>query len=273
MNLPYLLPRLARRFLPEKLTRFLLRRGWIIHPGIESSNPEGAVKQYCEVLHIQGRKLEGQRVLVFGYGGRFDIGIELLRAGARHVVLCDKFAPPDHHHNLDLLPAAQDYLLVNRGQVLPRSEVITLYQGDIRDAARGRTFLPVNLVFSSSVYEHLAAEEMEEITSALCSLTTPGGFHIHFVDLRDHFFKYPFEMLTFTSKNWRRWLNPTSNLNRWRLTDYQRLFDMYFTAVEITVLASDPVAFERVRGRIKPEFLAVDSQLQAVTLIRVNAVV
>lgn len=271
MNLPYLLPRLARHFLPEPLTRFLLRHGWIIRPGIESGAPDQAVQQYRRVLDSAGRVLSGQRVLVFGYGGRFDIGVALLRAGAKHVILSDKFAPPDHHHNLDLLPASQDYLTEIRGQVWPRPDMITLFQGDIRDAVRDHIFPPADLVFSSSVYEHLLAEEMDDITAALAALTTPGGFHIHFIDLRDHFFKYPFEMLTFSSKTWKRWLNPTSNLNRWRLPDYQRIFGTYFQTVEITILAADPAAFERVRGRIRPEFLMDDSRVQAATLIQVNA--
>lgn len=271
MNLPYLFLRLVRHFLPEKLTRFLLRRNWIIHPGMESSDPQRAVEQYCRVLNAAGQSLSGRRVLVFGYGGRFDIGVKLLRAGAEHVILCDKFAPPDHRYNVNLLPTARDYLFEDKGKALPDPEWITLYQGDIRDAVNSRIFPPADLVLSSSVFEHLPYEELDSITAALAAMTASGGGHIHFVDLRDHFFKYPFEMLTFSSSFWKHWLNPTSNLNRLRLPDYQQLFDAHFKNVNIAILASDPVAFERVQGRVRPEFLTNDPRVQAATLIQISA--
>ena len=272
MNLRYIIPRVIRHFLPETLTRFLLRRGWIIRPGMESSDAQYAVERYQQVLEKYGRTLTGKRVLVFGYGSRFDTGIELLRRGAGHVVLCDKFARPDDAHNLNLLPAAPVYLQENQRQAVTRPEWITLFQGDIRDAARERLFEPVDLVLSTSVFEHLPGEEMDGICAALAGLTIPGGCQIHFIDLRDHFFKYPFEMLTFSKQTWQRWLNPTSNLNRCRIPEYRGMFEAHFKKVEITILESDPVAFEGIQHRVKPEFLVDDPQLQAATLIRLDAV-
>jgi hypothetical protein len=94
LNLPYLVPRLVRHFLPEKLVRTLLLRNVIIRPGLETSNPFAAVQRYVDVLSERGRALRGKRVLVFGYGGRFDIGFGLLKEGAEHVILCDKYARP-----------------------------------------------------------------------------------------------------------------------------------------------------------------------------------
>ena len=68
------------------------------------------------------------------------------------------------------------------------------------------------------------------ITHALAGLTAAGGLNIHFVDLRDHFFRYPFEMLHYSEAAWRRWLNPTSNHNRYRVWDYRRVFEAAFRA-------------------------------------------
>ena len=73
LNFPYLIPRLARHFLPEKLVRTLLLRNVIIRPGLETSNPFAAVQRYVDVLSERGLSLRGKRVLVFGYGGRFDL--------------------------------------------------------------------------------------------------------------------------------------------------------------------------------------------------------
>jgi hypothetical protein len=271
MSLWYLLPRLARHFLPERLTRFLLRRGWIIHPGLETREPEQAVQRYAETLASNGMNLAGKRILVFGYGGRFATGVELLRRGAVHLVLCDRFAPPDHLRNRALLPSAGKYLLEHNGKVLPRPEHITLLQEDIRTAAERRLFQAVDIVLSASVFEHLPDTDLDGIITALASLTAPAGLQLHFVDLRDHFFKYPFEMLTFSERTWKIWLNPTSNLNRIRLGGYQRSFGNAFRQVEIAILERDEVSFERTRSRIQPEFLSGDMQLDSVTKIQVIA--
>ena len=82
LNFSYLLPRLVRHFLPEKLVRALLLRNIIIRPGLETSNPFAAVQRYADVLSERGASFSGKRVLVFGYGGRFDIVFGLLKEGA-----------------------------------------------------------------------------------------------------------------------------------------------------------------------------------------------
>ncbi|MCL4530365.1 MAG: hypothetical protein M1282_13240, partial [Chloroflexi bacterium] len=110
MNLPYLLPRVVRHFLPERLTRFLLLRSFIIRPGLETTDPQVAVGRYVDLLNGRRQSFEGKRVLVFGYGGRFDIGIGLLESGAGHVVLFEKFAPPDDAHNAALLEKSPAHL-------------------------------------------------------------------------------------------------------------------------------------------------------------------
>jgi hypothetical protein len=271
VNLRYLLPRLARHFLPELLTRFLLRRSWIIHPGLETRAPRLAVERYLQVLEAHGMTLAGKRILVFGYGGYFAVGVGLLRCGAAHVVLCDKFVPPNDHNNLDLSPVYGDYLLTRQGRVLLRPEYLTLLQGDIRATAYDQAIPSVDMVFSSSVFEHLPSEDMDSITAALAALTRPGGIHLHFINLRDHFFQYPFEMLTFSERTWQRWLNPTSNLNRFRLPDYRRIFEKHFKNVSITVLERNLVAFERIQPRIRPEFLTGDTETDSATLVQVMA--
>ncbi len=269
MNLPYLVPRLVRHFLPERLTRFLLRRSLIIRPGLETSDPQAAVSRYLGVLKAHRVSLSGKRVLVLGYGGRFELGAALLEAGAAYVVLCEKDAPPDDVYNLGLLPKYGSYIDLEAGHPRPRPEHMALLQADIRKVSVSTAFPPVDLVLSSSVYEHL--EDVDGITRALAALTRPDGLQIHYVDLRDHFFKYPFEMFSYSEKVWRGWLNPTSNHNRFRLPDYRRVFGKYFGQVEIQILERDPQAFEKARPRIRPEFLGGNAGEDAVTLILVVA--
>jgi len=269
LNIQYLFLRLVRHFIPESIARFLLKHRWIIRPGLESSDPLAAVDQYIKALAHYGRSIKGQRVLVFGYGGRFAVGVELLKQGASHVVLCDHFVLLDQERNLELLSKYGDYLLVENNEIMPRPEYITLRHGDIRDAKVQAEIPAVDLVLSTSVYEHL--DDVNGITAALAKLSAPQGTHLHFVDLRDHYFKYPFEMLAYSQSLWRNFLNPTSNLNRFRLTNYREVFNTYFQKVDIAVLKRQEDEFRLVRSRIRPEFLSGDETVDSVSLIHVFA--
>src|SRR5574341_17049 len=269
LNLPYLLPRAVRHFLPERLTRFLLLHSLVIRPGLETADPGAAVYRYVEALDHKRVAMKGKRVLVFGYGGRFDVGLGLLEAGAGHVVLCEKYVAPDDAHNATLLQKYDAYLFLDHGPARPRPEYMTLLQADIRAVRPSIAFPPLDLVLSNSVYEHL--DDVDGITRALAALTRPDGLHFHFVDLRDHFFKYPFEMLCYSEHIWRNWLNPSSNHNRLRLWDYRRVFEEYFEIVELEVLERDEASFERARPRIRAEFISGNLHEDCVTLIRVFA--
>jgi hypothetical protein len=207
-------------------------------------------------------------VLVFGYGGRFDVGIGLLEAGAGSVVLCEKYAPPDDRHNRGLMSTHGAYLSRQGKSVRPADGRMELLQADIRDVGL-QDLPPADLVISNSVYEHL--DDVEGITRALAALTKPGGVQIHFVDLRDHFFKYPFEMLCYSERVWRTWLNPSSNHNRCRVWDYRRVFDKYFGRIELVVLRREEEEFRKVKARVLPEFVSGDINEDSITLIQIIA--
>jgi SAM-dependent methyltransferase len=269
LNLIYLFLRVSRHFLPEKITRTLLRSGIFIKPGLETREPRRAAIRYQADLAEQGITIQGKHILVFGYGGRFAIGVELLRLGAAHVTLTDLFAPPDDRRNDYLLPEFGEYLERVDGQVQPKTKYLTLLHGDIRAAAAGFKDRLLDGVVSTSVYEHLG--DVDGITAALASTLKPGGFFIAYIDLRDHYFKLPFEMLCYEEKVWEKWLNPTSNLNRYRMRDYRRVFERHLPGFVMDVTESSPDQFARVKARIRPEFLSGDDKEDAVTQIRVIA--
>lgn len=269
MNLPYLIPRLIRHLLPERLVRTLLLRNIIIQSGLETNHPSAAIQRYVDVLSKCNRSFQGKRVLIFGYGGRFDIGFGILKEGAGHVILCDKYAPPDEQHNQQMFASEEKYFIVGKNGVRPRPEWMSLLEADIRDVHASGAMEPVDIIISSSVYEHL--EDVEGITRALAGLTKPDGIHIHYVDLRDHFFKYPFEMLRFSERTWRTWLNPSSNHNRYRLWDYRRAFQACFGQVEIEVLSREEEAFRKVLPHLRPEFVSGNMDEDAVGTIQVVA--
>jgi ubiquinone/menaquinone biosynthesis C-methylase UbiE len=266
VNPAYILPRLVRHFLPDGLVRFLLRRSLIIKPGLETRSPFEAAERYIAALKAERLSIEDKKVLVFGYGGSYAVACDLLQSGAGHITLCEKEAPPDDRRNQVLLSDFSKYLLETNGFVGPNPEFISLVQGDIRKILKGDQF---DVILSTSVFEHL--EDVEGITRALARLTTVNGMNLHYVDLRDHFFKYPFEMLCYSKEIWYGWLNPTSHHNRWRLPQYQSLFDELFSNVNIEVLERDRDAFEKTQSRIRPEFLSGDDEVDAVTLIKILA--
>ncbi len=269
MKFDYLTLRLIRHFMPRPAVHFLLRYNLIIQPGFETREPKERIENYRQILERSGRSFRSQSILNFGYGGNFALACGLLEAGASHVTLLDKFAPPENFFNRQLLPRYEQYLTITNGKVLPRSGFIELLQADLFDLAAQSKPPEFDIVLSSSVYEHL--DQVERITQALAALTKLDGCQIHFIDLRDHYFKYPFEMLAYSESAWQKWLNPGSNLNRYRYTDYKQAFQNHFKEVRLEVLERDLEKFERARQQIRPEFLTGDPAIDAVTLLQVYA--
>lgn len=266
--LHYLALRVVRRRLPEPVVRALLRRRLIIKPGLETLAPRLGAERFCAALAAAGRELAGSRVLIFGYGGRFAVAVELLRRGARHVVLLDPYAETDPAADAQLAREDGQFLHVENGRVVADPERITVVHAPVEEyLAQGGA--PADLVLSNSVFEHVA--DPEAATAALARLTPPEGYQLHFVDLRDHFFRYPFEMLCYSEAVWRRYLNPTSHLNRLRARDYERIFRHHFADVRCEVVETDAEAFRRARPRIRPEFLTDDERTDAITRIVLHA--
>lgn len=246
----------------------LLRQRIFIKPGLETTAPAEAAQRFLGALEAVGRNLRGCRVLIFGYGGGFGVGLELLRAGAGHMVLLDPYAVQPESFNRGLAANGHPYLSLSGREVLPNPEWLSVINMPLeRYLADGGQ--PVDLVFSNSVLEHV--DNLSSVVPQLARVTAPGGEQFHFIDLRDHFFKHPFEMLCHSETVWRRFLNPGSNLNRLRMRDYEGLFSRSFAKVTVEPLASDIAAFRAVRARIRPEFLTGDETRDAVTRIFLRA--
>jgi hypothetical protein len=214
---------------------------------METRDPPAAIQRFLAALNTAGETLRDRRVLILGYGGRFEVAAELLRAGARHLVLVDPYAP------------------TSRGEPLPEfAGRLTVINGPLEQYVDGGGE-PVDLVLSNSVLEHV--RDVAALVRTLTQVIAGEGRQFHFIDLRDHFFKYPFEMLCWSEPVWRRFLNPGSNLNRWRARDYRRLFSRFFANVTIDVVAAEPAAFRAAQARIRPEFLTGDEEEDALTQV------
>lgn len=262
----YRVQRVVRNLLPERLAA-VGRRLFGGIPGGESHAPQSFADHYVETLEKAGRSFAGATVLIFGHGPSYGFACALLATGAEHVLLFDPYAPPDDALNARWLERYPDYLERADGSVRPKSRWMTIIDPAPRPAD---SQLPVaDIVVSTSVYEHLADPDLW--TGKLAAATASDGINVHMIDLRDHFFHMPFEMLAYSSGTWDRWLNPRQNLNRWRLDQYDAVFRSHFERVDIEALERDPEAFAAVRDRIRPEFLSGDSELDAITEIEVVA--
>ncbi len=255
--------------MPEKLADWMKKRKLIIKAGIETSDPQAAALRYLDYFSKEGISLKGKTVMIFGYGGNITTACELLKMGAIRIILCEREGLPLPIFDEKLLIKYPDYFIAHQKGKYLNSKSIQIIHKDVRVVAEDPDAEKVDLVISSSVFEHL--DDPDSITCALRKLTKSGGVHFHFVDLRDHYFKYPFEMLTFSQIIWKKWLNPTSNLNRFRISDYHAVFEKYFSSVKINILESDVQAFKKVRDRIYKDFLTGDDDVDCATIISIKA--
>ena len=260
---------MVRRLIPEGMIVFFKRNGWIIVAGIETRAPAAALDNYLSALQEASYSIEGKRVLLFGYGGRFAVACALLEAGAKHVVLSEYNLKPDQQFNCSIVEEYSRYLSMKNGKVLPNPYFITLAHGDIRTLVKENRLERVHLILSNSVFEHL--DDVSDILGALSEITLPEGLHLHFIDLRDHYFKYPFEMLCYSERVWQNFLNPNSNLNRFRLWHYEQIFKKYFKKVNLSILDSNIKEFNSAKNRMKPEYIYGDQKIDSALRIKVLA--
>jgi tRNA splicing ligase len=192
-----------------------------------------------------------------------------LQQGAKHIYHCDKYATHDNKKNAKLLEKHGEYLYAVRENILPNPDFITLINEDIYSCVEHIKDLEVDLVLSSSVFEHL--DDVDNATYALMKMTALNGIHIHFIDLRDHYFKYPFQMLCYSERTWKRVLNTENNLNRLRVRDYEKIFWKYFMDIQYKIIESDIDLYKKVKDKVMSEFIAGDDKIDSATKIVIIA--
>jgi 2-polyprenyl-3-methyl-5-hydroxy-6-metoxy-1,4-benzoquinol methylase len=192
----------------------------------------------------------------------------LLRLGARHVVACDPYARINSSQDEILYTPEESFFILVDGEIQPNPEWIIREHkpvGTIMDQYKAE----FDLILSSSVFEHI--KDPEPTLHSLAVMTNPSGVHLHYIDLRDHYFRMPFEMLCYSEETWEKWLNPSSHLNRWRYWQYEELFSNTFDISKFDVLDRDRVRFEVAKARIRQEFLSGNRDIDSITRIRVVA--
>ncbi len=267
MIITYLLLRLIRHFLPEQLVRWMVHRNIVLKAGLETRDPSRAIQRYITALCARGISITDSHILIFGYGGNLAVAIGLLEAGCGHVTVCDHIAPTDISQTVTISQQFPKYFYHSNNRVLPNPEWITTYHGDIRNLYKGVNLGPFDIILSNSVFEHL--DDVRGISQALSRLLKPTGCILGFVDLRDHFFNYPFEMLCYPDKTWQRYLNPSSNLNRWRSWQYEQTLSQHFNSLQIEILSTNIPAYMLVKKRIQTKYISGIDEKDAATLISI----
>jgi hypothetical protein len=249
--LDYLVLRLGRRIVPPSFMRTILQMGVGPTLGLESREPGAAADLYEAALSELGLNWHDRQVMIFGYGGNPELGIELLGRGAKEVVLLDPYAR------------------LRQNLLEPREGTTALYFEPRHLSEYVQAGGSVDLVLSWSVLEHV--RDPGATVRNMAAVCRPSGAQVHFVDLRDHVFRYPFEMLCHSERTWNRYLDPPSHLNRIRSWEVEEHFVENFERVTVESWESDSKAFRRALPRIRSEFLSGDEVADAATRLRVLA--
>ena len=237
MNTEYVFKRIVRSMIPTSVFRFMLNHRILMKPGRETGNPSNAVNRYEQYLAAEKIELKDKSVLIFGYGGSFASSKEFLSRGAKAVYAYDKYEKP-----YEDIP--QNVVVIN----------------DLKN-------VKADIIVSTSVFEHVT--HLDEAIEHLSYATEKNGINLHFIDMRDHFFKYPFEMLCYHKILWESFLN--SSLNRLRISDYQENFCRHFVDVTWKAVSTDLENFKKTKNRIRQEFLTGDDLIDAITSIVIIA--
>jgi len=251
-NLEYVPLRLARRFLFKGDTLDRLG-GWMPYWRVNQGRVDPApIVDACQRLaRFAGVELAGTRAAELGCGASNGTGHEWVArfggawTGVEPFVLLDM--------DLDARMAERARLRHPYGLSgeVRRVRELSHFDGESLD-----------VVISNSVLEHV--RDPLGLFRECHRVLVPGGIMLHQVDYRDHFFKYPFQFLTFSQAVWDNLLDP-GDLPRLRLDDH--LAALGWAGFEARVLErhANPKALHAVAPFLVPPFAGRDPDMLATT--------
>jgi SAM-dependent methyltransferase len=235
----YIAARLARRSLPERLAlKILSRRGVPLERLYETTRLYMSAFS-SSILREDPVDIRGATLLEAGTGLYNPAAAPFMLYGSSRLILLEPYpgkcydlsrvrqrysallrhATADSEHPFELreIPSSLDG---PAGSLPPGVELLHRHWED--------SALPSNsidVIFSASVLEHV--RNPEAVVRETARLLTPRGAAINLIDLRDHFFRYPLEMLKYSERAWRVLTTNAGGggyQNRLRLPTWLRLF-------------------------------------------------
>ncbi|MBI2425251.1 MAG: class I SAM-dependent methyltransferase [Candidatus Hydrogenedentes bacterium] len=199
-----------------------------------SSNFEGLDRLFNSLAEQLARidySLEDKVCLELGPGNTYINAFNLLIAGARKVILVDKYPRNfDTKEQCAYFRKELDFVCRKYGvETLPFAspegcdpERISVIAGDI---TRLEFNEQVDFVYSNSVLEHV--RDIPGTLSALSAVMKQGAIAHHGIDMRDHFnFESPFLFYRYSSTIWEKYLTKegVSYTNRLRYDEFEAEF-------------------------------------------------
>jgi 2-polyprenyl-3-methyl-5-hydroxy-6-metoxy-1,4-benzoquinol methylase len=235
----YVILRVLRRFIFTY--EFLLRFGRYIpyyKVNVNQDAPEALIDRYSSYVRKfaeQGDDQSTLRILEVGAGATNSVGLLLADRLNCHVDVYDPYVA----HDTELTET-----IISRYNLKPET---------IRRVRRiDNIDTQYDFILSNSVLEHV--KDIEKFFQDMKNALKADGKMVHFVDYRDHFFKYPYFFLMFSKKTWDRFLNP-GDLYRWRIDDHIQAVQeskLKCTVLDAEILENDA---EYVINRVCKEFL------------------
>lgn len=235
-NFLYIAARISRRLLPTTLPVWMRKALPFLDGNLGAADSAAMVRLYEKRMAERKPATwpQGLTVLEVGTGATNGSCYELAARGAAKAISLEPFVA---------LNAEAD-----AAQMAGRTELAARVQRllSTKELPSGS----VDCILSNSVLEHVA--EPDALFAELARLLRPGGFMLHIVDYRDHFFRYPYEYLKWSRKAWDRWLNP-GDLPRWRITDHVAALERAGLRVEV-LLARQTPGWDAVKPHVHAEF-------------------
>lgn len=254
-NVIYVSLRLIRKYLFT--TEFLNNRGHLL-PFFKNNMNQVSPVPIVDLLYSSCRQIgltpSGQSILEIGVGETNSTGYEMLARGIRYYWGFEPILPLDQAKDRAMWEAVTrryPSLEVNGWKNMTRVKGLSA----IEDNA-------VDIVFSHCVLEHVL--NMPTLIKQIGRVLKKEGVMLHFVDYRDHFFRYPYHFLQFSKKTWNTFLDPGC-LPRYRLCDHVEAFQRAGYTVDILARETCPVAFAKIKSSIHPSFERYDQKDLATT--------
>jgi SAM-dependent methyltransferase len=264
MNVKYVAKRFLRRRLPDSWAFALLNSLGRGNPA--ETLPDWAWTHLENRLGQEGIGVAGKHVLEVGSGRYSRLALRMLHEGAARVTLVDPVAVDlneDKHRSLLLEDCVK--LGFDWDEVLTRVQVL---REDLTTLPLPPVEARPDLVVSSAVLEH--SHDPQVVLATCWAWLKPGGQTSHMIDLRDHVFEAPLEMLTFSEEVWQRWLCPKRgfHLNRWRLPNYlDAMHEVGFVKVRYRATQRDEAGLETIMLRLDRQFKDMDPGMLSVLMV------